>query len=159
MKEYLGVLFGVCVVAAIVKVISPDNTTKKYIEMLCSLCVLCAVVAPIIQGAVSADGLEELFGEDGFEQNVSYEKIYDLYIIEGQVSAAEDVLAAELVEMLGEQSGALIVSLDVDTTEGTPTLTGASVLIGLSALDADPDVIKAYIMERVGVECQIIYDF
>lgn len=160
MKEYVTVLFAVCAVSAVVRAVAPDGGMKKYVSALCMLCVCAAVVYPaaelISELCANAD-LSDIFGyvADGAEEE--YGQIYSAYIAEKNVAAACDSLGTELCGLIGADENALEVKLYTELEDDALSVISADVTLGLGALDADPDVIKQYIAERVGCECRIIY--
>ena len=106
MKEYLATLFGVCLLSAIVRAVTPESATKKYIEILCSLCVVAAIVLPIIKQISDYNGVDGLFEAIDYE-SYDYEEIYNSYIIDENIKMAQETLARELENKFGADSVAL----------------------------------------------------
>lgn len=159
MREYIALLFGVSLIAGIVRVTAPDGQMKNYINILCSLCVLAAVVVPISRAFIGTDGLSELLLDKLDYESQSYDEIYNLYIAEEKTELAEQQLTAELTERLGVADDALEVELAVSDDDGALRITAVTVTIKKEAVTAEPSAIKAYVNERTNSECRIIYDF
>lgn len=157
MKEYLGLLFSVCIVAAIVKTVSPEGTAKKYVEVICSLCVICVIISPTVCEGGMLSELKEIVNADVDTVKSEYEQMYSSYMRDGQITLAQKALEDELADVFGKDEDAFEVVLHTEYTEDEVLLNRSSVVIGLSAIDTDPEKIKAYMNERTGVECQIIY--
>lgn len=158
MKTYLSTLLGVCIISAAVRVIAPDGAMKKYIDVLCSLCVIAVVISPISSLIADVGGIYGMLDIDDVYEDADYEEIYKGYILEMNTENASAVLGEELCRHLGVKEGSLTVALSVTKTEDTVSVNGATVTVGAGAVTADPDEIKAYVAERVGCECQIIYE-
>lgn len=159
MKEYLWTLFGVCATSAIVGAISPEGAMKKYISILCSLCVTVAVISPLISEISSLDDIGELLELDVGYDATDYEEIYNGYLLEQNLSLACETLEAELAERFSVENGELTVALEAVDVDGEISVSSATVYIGLGAVTVDPAEIKAYMLERTGCECEIIYNF
>ena len=159
MKEYLGLLFSVCLVAAIVRAISPQNSIKKHLELLCSLCVICVIVSPVMGEEGIFQDVKNMLDTDADENKTEYEQMYSSYLIDGQISFAEQALEAELAEIFGKSVDAFEVVLQAETDIDSIAVSKTSVIIGASAIEADPQKIKEYIAERTNSECEIIYKF
>ena len=77
MKEYLITLFVVSLVAAIIRVASPDGVMKKHIELLCAVCVICVTVSPVILAVSSIDTIKNIFEYEAYEKESFYDEIYN----------------------------------------------------------------------------------
>ena len=155
MKEYFIALFLVSCVAAIVKAVGNDGATKKYIEMICALCVISAVIIPILGVNADMSDIISFFDEIvGVEQN--YDEIYNKYLLEEGVSAAEDRMSADVCQRLsvGEEA----IKLRLVLAEDGSCVVGAKAYITNAALAADPSEVRGYVREVLGIECEIIYD-
>ena len=158
MKEYLMMVLGVCMVAGVVRVISPEGGMKKHIEMLCSLCLAAAVALPLVGAFLNIDGdgirsvVDEIF--DGYETQ-ELESIYNDYVARKNTDAVESALEQELKGALDCEDIRVVVDIEM---EETCEIRQVSVILGLGAMSADPDIIKNTVFERLCVECEIIYD-
>lgn len=157
MRTYLSALFGVCLVSAIIKVISPEGATKKYIEMLCSLCVISAVIFPMGRQISEDYGIGDLIPDIEYESE-SYDEIYNQYLLDQNIKNACEVLRTELCERLGTDSSEIEVKISTEDIDGEIKVRSVSVILGVGAITADPDEIKEYIYERTECECEIIYE-
>ncbi len=158
MKSYLLTLFGVCLVSVIVRVISPEGVTKKYIEMICSVCVIAAVAMPVVKAIIGFDGDNIGIGLGNEYEEQNYGEIYNSNLLNENRLAAEEMLKNELVGLLSVSSDSLRVSLRVSQNADGVVIDSATVYIGGGAVAADPQRIKDYIGQRLSVECQIIYE-
>lgn len=158
MREYIALLFGVTLIAGIVRVTAPDGQMKNYINILCSLCVLAAVVIPVSHAFIGTDGLSELLLDNLDCESQGYDEIYNQYIAEEKTELAEQQLAAELAESCGVSEEAFDVELAL-SDDGALHITAVTVTIKKEAVAAEPAAIKAYVKERTNSECCIIYDF
>lgn len=157
MRGYIFTLFGVCIVSAVVRTVSPDGAMKKHIELLCSLCVASAMIIPLVSLLYSAK-YDNIFDGifDGC-QTENYEEIYNSYLIEGNVSAVESAMSEELCDRLSV-GGDVEVDVAVERLEEGYRVSGARVILGARAVAADPKIIRQYIYERLSCECEIIYN-
>lgn len=158
MRTYLSTLFGVCIISAVIRTISPEGAMKKYIEILCSICVLSAITAPAVSYISKLDSIDELFKFEWEYESADYDEIYNGYLLEANTAEACRVLEEELSALLGTDEGSIRISLAVSYSDGEVSVSSATVTLGAKAVAADPDQIKGYIAERVGCECQIVYD-
>lgn len=158
MKSYLLTLFGVCLVSVIVRIISPEGATKKYIEMICSVCVIAAVAMPVVKAITGFDGDNIDIGLGGEYEEQDYGEIYNSNLLNENRLAAEELLKNELTGLLSVSSDSLRVSLRVSQSADGAVIDSATVYIGGGAVASDPQRIKDYIGERLSVECQIIYE-
>ena len=156
MKEYLTVLLAVCSTAAVVKVLSPDNATKKYIEIICALCVICAVCQPIFGAINGVGGIMSHFDYDK-DINENYDEIYKKYLDEQGIEMAQESISNALCDSVGADDGAIRIRIYIDEENGG--VSSATALVGLSAVDVPPDDIRSFVRERLGVECEIVYKF
>ena len=157
MKEYLATLFGVCLLSAIVRAITPESATKKYIEILCSLCVVAAIVLPIIKQISDYNGVDGLFEEIDYE-SYDYEEIYNSYIMDENIKMAQETLACELENKFGTDSGSIGVRLITEIIDGEIKTRLVKVILSAKAIAISPQEIENYIAQRLNCECQIIYD-
>lgn len=159
-RNYLWSLTLVCVAAAVVKVATGEGAMKKHIDMICSLCVVCALVVPVFHdlSLYSSEDMGELFEYSGeSEGREYYEEIYNSYLRSGSVELAETDLCGGLAKTLGVAQEDVSVSLVTEYTEDAAGVSEAVVELGSGAYFADPEIIKEYIMSRLGTECRIIY--
>ena len=157
MKEYLLILFGVCVLAAIVRVISPDGVMKNYIELICALCVIAAIAAPLSQ-ILSEIGDVDISISENQTNMENYDEIYNLYLAEGSLDDAERILEQELEAVFLQGSGDVDVNARAQTCEDGVKVVGIDVTLIGGAVLADPEAVIEYVLARTGVECQIIYE-
>ena len=155
MKEYVGLLFCVCIAAAIVKAMVSENATKKYIEMICALCVICVISQPIIGYITETDGLSPMF-DDKKEISENYDEIYNSYLMEQGLRAAEDHVSERVCESLETKVGAIRILLTTDEESGE--LISATAVVGIHAVDIPPEKIRETVRESLGVECEIVYE-
>ena len=158
MKQYLLTLFGVCVVAAIIRAVSFDGVMKKYIEIICALCVISVVISPIALAISSLDSIKNVFDVDVWGESMDYDEIYNEYLVEGNLRASESILSDELCERFDGESGCFEVRLGYEVSDGKISITAATVTLSGEGVATDPQLIEEYIRSRVGVECEIIYD-
>ncbi len=157
MKEYLSVLVCVCAASGLVRAVSPEGTGKKYIEMICSLCVIIAISVPLVSGIFGLADMNERLDAEGGQLTENYGEIYNSFLREGEISAAEKSLGEGLAAYVGAQQDTLRVKIEYEQNEGKTLLTGAKVYILPKAISASPEKIKEYIKNALGVECEIIY--
>lgn len=157
MKQYLLLVFGVCLVSGAIRVISPEGAMKKHIEMLCSLCLAAAVVIPLVSMISGMDGEGMLDGILGGYETQDYEKIYGDYVVSGNMENVEAVMAEELAEMLDVNVGDITVGIILERQDDTCKVTNTYVILRAGAVACDPDIIKDHVYERLGIECEIIY--
>ncbi len=155
MKGYIITLLCVCCVAAVIKTASPENATKKYIEMLCAVCVICAVALPAIGIIAEFEGFASIFDENTDTEN-NYDEIYKQYLNEEGVASAEDVISNSLCRRFGVEDGAIRVVLTLD--EDGAAVASATAVIGKGAVDVDPSQVSSHICDTLGVECDIVYE-
>ena len=157
MREYLWGLTLTCISAVIVRQAAENDRSKKIVDMICSLCVICALVLPVLPliPQIAEYDIGSFFeeGYDGYDG----EAIYNGNVYGVSVEQAEEHLEEELCEKLGVKTEDIDVRL-IWSSEGDGFLVEeATVYIHMGAMDKDPDVIRAHIEERTGVDCRIIY--
>ncbi len=156
MEAYIRVIFTVCVTAAVIRALAPESSLTKYLQMLCSLCAVAVIALPVYQLLTSTDAVSQLL--EGIEvQTEDYEEIYNDFLVNGELENAERVFSEELCRAVSAERGTLFVRLDASYSEGEMQIVGADVLIYSGALTVPPNEIKAYIAQRLALECRIIY--
>ncbi len=160
MGEYVAVIFGVSLAAAVVRMLAPEGSVKKYIQMLCSLCVVCALALPVTSFAQRLKNGEFSFDEIDIKLDMdsqSYEEIYNQSLLQISISDAEKALSEELCKKFSVSDGALSVLLECESTEDGIRIVGVSVLIGKKGITVSPDDITKYVAERLDTDCRIVY--
>ena len=158
MKTYLSSLLAVCIVSAVVRVISPDGVLKKYIEMLCTICIISVVVIPIYQGISSDNHINDMLGDNVSAETVNYDEIYNDYLGQMKVNEAETIFKAELAERADVDADDIDIALEVHWENTECIIDRVRVILGPRAISVDPDIVRDYVYERIGIECEIIYD-
>lgn len=158
MRTYLSTLLGVSVVSAVVRAISPEGAMKKYIEVFCSICVISALISPVAAYISELDGIEDILDFEVEYESSNYDEIYNEYLLDTNTADACRALENELSTLLGTDTESIKVSLDVSREGDEVSVNCVNVTLGVGAIAADPEQIKNYVQERVGCECQIIYD-
>ena len=157
MKTYLLTLFGVCVVSAVIRVISPEGSTKKYIELLCSVCVIAAVAMPAVKAITGFSDYDfDISLEENNKQN--YDEIYNGNLLYESRAAAEELMKNELAALLSVSPESLRVRLGVSQGTDGAAIDSVTVYISAGAITADPAIIKKYVGEITTSECQITYE-
>ena len=158
MQEYFTALFFVCVLSGVVNVLSPSDSAKKYIEYLCALCVITAMITPIFHVLPTKNDFMDILGEYGPESQ-SYEEIYNNFWNAEDERSAAQALAVSLADQLGMSREWFYAELCVLREGGNRTLEGVRLHItDIRAIAADPEIIRTYFLETVGVDCEIVYD-
>ena len=161
MRQYFMLVLGVCLTAGVIRVIAPEGGMKKHVEMVCSLCLAAAVAVPLVSAVLgfdesTVDGIADgIFGE---YETQDLEAIYNSYIVEKNTEAVEDALAEELCKELCADRGDLSVKVAVSLENGECRVEGVCVILEMSGVLFDPDIIKNTVFDRLGVECEIIYN-
>ena len=158
MKQYLVALLGVCTVASVVRGLALEGSVKKYLEMLCAVCVIGAVAVPMVTLMAELGGIGELFSPDEMADELDYDEIYNEYLVEGNLRASEALLEGELCRHFERELGSIGVGLFCETSNEGISLTGVRITLTNGALSVDPQELKDYVLERLGLECEIVYE-
>ena len=158
MKQYLVALLGVCAVAAVVRGVAFESSVKKYLEMLCAVCVIGAVTVPMVTVVAELGGVGELFSPEDTAQELDYDEIYNQYLVEGNLRASEQLLSEELCKRFERENGSIDVGLSADIGGAGITLTGVVITLKNGAVSVDPQELGDYLRERLGLECEIVYE-
>ena len=158
MKEYLTSLLYVCIAAAVARAVALEGALKKYVEIICSVCVIAAVVSPAVFALVDEGGFESIFGGGEQWQTESYEEIFKEYLQSGSIGVSEQLLSEELCNYFKADAGDIEVRLTCNSDGNTVDVVGAVAVLRGEAIATDPQRIKDYVAQRLGVECEIIYE-
>ena len=158
MRTYLSALLGVCIVSAIIRVLSPLSVLKKYIEMLSAICIISVVVLPICQGITEDYRFNDAPFTDDKYNSYDYGEIYNNYLSQKNVEMACCTLENELARHVGVSTEEIDVNLTGNEIDGVYVLERITVTLGMGAVSVDPDTVIDFISERTGIECEIIYD-
>lgn len=156
MKEYLLTLLAVCIVTGIVRVMAFDGALAGYVQTVCAVCVLTCMIIPVFKLLSDDFDIGDIFeGVDtGQEQ---YGDIFSSYLLEQDVMSAQISLSRMLENELSLKEGSVDVELSVINEGGQTSICGAVVTLYADAVMADPKLLKEYIMQYTGVECEIVY--
>ena len=157
MKEYIGILFGVCMLAALVRVVAPEGVMKKYIEMVCALCVISAIILPLTQLLSDIQSID-ISIENGEAEMSNYDEIYNSYLAKGSLGDAEKILEREIADAFIKGSGEVDIDIRANVQGDNVQVSGINVTLIGSAVTADPEQVRQYVLGRTGVECEILYD-
>ena len=153
----MEILFAVCVIAAIVRLLAPQGVMKKYIEIICALCVICAMTQPIGQIIYEIQNINISVPDADFDTS-SYDEIYNNSLVSGSASDAEQILEQEIRDAFLMGSGDIDVKLHIQVTDNSAQVVGVDVILIGGAVLVDPEQVRQYLLDRTGIECQIIYD-
>jgi hypothetical protein len=156
MKEYLITLFVVCAVSAIVRTVGPDGALKKYIELICAVCIIAVLVLPL--GGVLSEVFElDTEFDTQKQETTNYDEIYKSYLLQMGTASAEERMSSELCRELGVDENSIRIRLHI-SDDGEKRISRADAIIGAGAIDVDPRSVSEAIKNKLGVECEIIYD-
>ena len=158
MKQYLIALLGVCTVAAVVRAVSLEGAVKKYLETVCAVCVIGAVTVPMVMLMSELGGIGGLFLPEDTVVELDYDEIYNQYLAEGNLRVSEEILEQELCQRFGRETGEIDVSLSFELSKEGISLTGVLVTLNSGAASVDPQELSDYLFQRLGLECQIVYE-
>ncbi len=154
MREYIITLFLVCCVAAIIRAVGKDSATKKYIELVCALCVISALVLPIFGANIDDFDIGAIFDETE-NKGQNYDEIYKNYLLQEGKSSAENAIASDVCKQLGVSAGGVSIRLTLNE-DGTEIVAATAIVSG-EAVNTDPSLIKQYISQALGTDCEIGY--
>ena len=79
MAEYGGTLLCVCLLGAVVRMLSPEGDMKRYVGLVASFCALLAIAAPLLTQMEDGGlrGFWERWEEWEDAETVNYDEIYD----------------------------------------------------------------------------------
>lgn len=159
MTEYFTALFFVCLLSGIIGVLTPSDSVKKYIEYLCALCVIMAIVMPISPIILTQNSIFDIF-DDYENDGLNYDEIYNNFWNNEDERAIAQTLSARLADKLDISDEWFSLELCVSRTEDGRVLDGVRLYItDVRAISANPETIRRYFADEVGVDCEIVYKF
>ncbi len=157
MGSFILTLCAVALINGAVSMISPEGDMKKYVRLVGALCMLLAIISPVYTAAVDGEiDLSVLFS--GIESEENYEEMYGNSLTEGSLSMAEDALKSEISDNFGISSELFDVSVAFSETNEKKEISEVTVFLHSSAVLTDPRDICAYVNDRAGCNCTVIYD-
>ena len=158
MRTFVITLLSVAFLNGAIGMISPDGDIKKYVRLAGALCILAAIVSPLYF-AINSGELD--FGED-FMENVldetSYESQYESALLDAGEKTLADALKKSLCAELGMNEKSFGVKVRVVDDEGEYRIENVEVALYSSAVSTDPRDISAFVCEKTGGECTVIYE-
>lgn len=155
MKEYVIGLTALAFLASIFTSLSPDRgKTTHQLKFLCSLVLICALITPLLGfvESVSTVGLD-FVGELEVYDN---EQLF----IDSLAKLSADELESSLADVIAQRFDIERKNVSVDVeyrTDGdSMTVTRAIVRLTGAAILKDPYEIEAFVLDRFGLECDVI---
>ncbi len=157
MKEVIIIICAVSLLCGAVQIISPEGDVRKYIRLVGSLCIICAIAAPVL-GAVGSGEIDLGGLIEGSDDEGHYEEIFGNSLLQGSKKQAQESLKSEIIKKYDLPEDSIEVRLEVSEDNGKLSIRRAAVILYGSAVFADPEEICDLINERVGCECDIVYE-
>lgn len=155
MKEYVIGLTALAFLASIIASLSPDQgKTTHRLKFLCSLVLISSLISPLIGfvESVSTVGLD-FVGELEVYDN---EQLF----IDSLAKLSADELESSLADVIAQRFDIERKNVSVDVeyrTDGdSMTVTRAVVRLTGAAILKDPYEIEAFVLDRFGLECDVI---
>lgn len=155
MKEYVIGLTALAFLASIIASLSPDQgKTTHRLKFLCSLVLISSLISPLLGfvESVSTVGLD-FVGELEVYDN---EQLF----IDSLAKLSADELESSLADVIAQRFDIERKNLSVDVeyrTDGdSMTVTRAVVRLTGAAILKDPYEIEAFVLDRFGLECDVI---
>ena len=158
MREYLMTLIAVSLFSGIVGMISPEGDLKKYVRLLCTLCLLCAMIGPILSLFTDSDFFLGDWAEEGEEDAIDYEEIYNNALVSGGERQAEEVIHNSIVQTFSLPSDSLEISVKTKSKNESESMADVTVILHDGAIFADPQEILTHIGKMGDFRCVIVYD-
>ncbi|MBR6679904.1 MAG: hypothetical protein IKL59_01455 [Clostridia bacterium] len=156
MKEYIFLLLGVIVISGVIGMIAPETPIKRYVSLLIALCILSAAVKPIGELIGMAEGAElGIFSGEGSEMD--YESVYRETLISGNEESFCRLLKSKMSRELGIDPEHFDVYADMYISDSEYKLERVSVVLYGMGITQDPEKLRSYTGDLLGVECEIIY--
>ena len=158
MREFVITLISVAFLNGAVGMISPDGDIKKYVRLAGALCVLAAIVSPLYF-AINNGELD--FQGDFWDEalgDAEYESQYESAILAESENAVAEAVKDNLCRELGMKGNSFGVRVEIADTDGEYRIEQVEILLYSSAVNTDPREISAFVSEKTGGECTVIYD-
>ena len=158
MKNFVITLLSVAFLNGAIGMISPDGDIKKYVRLTGALCILAAIVSPLYfainSGELDFDGD---FLDRALEETV-YESQYESALLDAGEKSLADAVKDLLCSELGMNEKSFGVKVRVVDDEGEYRIENVEVALYSSAVSTDPRDISAFVREKTGGECTVIYE-
>ncbi|MBE6667410.1 MAG: hypothetical protein E7607_03765 [Ruminococcaceae bacterium] len=158
MKGFVITLISVAFLNGAVGMVSPEGDIKKYVRLAGALCILAAIVSPLYF-AINNGNLD--FDEgflDGVLGEEQYESQYESALLAEGESSSAAAIKKTLCRELEMKEGDFDVRVKIGEHDGEYRIEKVEVLLYSSTVNKDPRDISAFVSERTGTECSVIYD-
>ena len=158
MAEYGGTLFGVCLLGALIRMLSPEGDMKRYIGLVSAFCVLLAVAKPLIVQYESKEGLFwEEWGAGGEQESVNYDEIYDQSLIGAGGMLAENQIKLLIIKEFSLSEEDVSVQGDFEMKNGIGTIRQITLYLHRSTISVDPRELTEYLTKCYACPCVVLY--
>ena len=132
----------------------------KHVRLLCSLCTVACIAFPLaslLNGSFEYQDVIDIFDQDAESENV-YDEIYNNTLNEYQISNAENLLKQEIIQSIGADSAAFDVKIITEKNNDEICISLVRVTVYTSGLSINPREVEKYVTQRLGCECETVYD-
>ena len=158
MRSFVITLLSVAFLNGAIGMISPDGDMRKYVRFTGALCILAAIVSPLYF-AINSGALN--FCEDFFEQSLDetlYESEYESALLEAGENSLAEAVKKSLITELGMNEKSFGVRVVIASDDGDYRIDAVEIALYSSAVNTDPRDISAFVCDKTGGECRIIYE-
>ena len=160
MKEYFISVIAISLIGGMIVSLLPDGNSVKNVKLLCSLCVVACMVFPLasfFSGTVEKDGIVDMFEIGDGEADI-YDEIYNDSLNQYELINAEKSLKQEIIQRFSASYDAFDLKIITDKNNDVIYIATVDVHIYNSGLSISPRAIEKYVYDRLGCECNFIYE-
>ena len=158
MRNFVITLLSVAFLNGAIGMISPDGDIKKYVRLAGALCILAAIVSPLYFAINSGD---LYFGEDFMDQVLdesTYESQYESALLDAGEKSLAEAVKKSLCAELGMSEKNFGVSVRIVEVDSEYRIENVEVALYSTAVNTDPRDISAFVKNKTGGECTVIYE-
>ena len=160
MKEYFISVIAVSLVGSVLVSLAPGGGVAKNMKLLCALCTAACIIFPLgtlFWGSISNEDIESLFATE-MNEEYNYDEIYNDSLNKYNVINSEIILKSEIIQALKLKNDAFDLKIIQDEESDVFCISYVRVYIYPDGVSVDPRMVEKYIYERLGCECEFVYD-
>ena len=160
MKEYFISVIAVSLLGGVIISLLPDVDAAKHVRLLCSLCTVACIAFPLVSlfdSGIDVDAIGEMF-EQSEERSEKYDEIYNGTLNEYEIINAQNTLKQEIIQRIGADASAFDLKIITNKNSDVIYISSVRVCIYGSGVSIDPKEVKKYVQDRLGCDCEIVYD-
>ena len=158
MQEYLGALIGVCLFGGVLRMISPEGASGKYLRLCVGLCLLCAMLSPLSELFAEGEKISwsEWLSDEEYETQ-NYDEIYNQSLQNGVKTQAEEIIKQSIYREYSLSEETAEVETDFLSENGILTPEEVRVVLCGEGVLIDPREIVSYVRSEWDCACTVLY--